>query len=114
MNERADAEQLTNGYLDTPVDWAAGMSRHMRVKDFPTFICSTDPAEYMAHFALHVTERLAEADAVILNTLDELEPAALDAMRAMLPPVHTVGPLAFLAEEIVPKGGPLEALGSNL
>jgi len=54
---------------------------------------------------------------VILNTVDELEPAALDAMRAMFPPtlpIHTLGPLAFLAEQIVPKGGPVDALGSNL
>jgi hypothetical protein len=110
----ADAEQLTNGYMDTPVDWAAGMSSHMRLKDFPNFIWSTDPNEYMSHFALHVTERIAEADAVILNTLDELEPAALAAMRAMLPPIHTLGPLALLAEEIVPQDSPVAELGSNL
>uniref|UniRef100_A0ACD5UR28 Uncharacterized protein n=1 Tax=Avena sativa TaxID=4498 RepID=A0ACD5UR28_AVESA len=111
------AEQLTNGYMDTPVEWAAGMSSHMRLRDFPTFIWSTDPDEYMAHFAIHVTERIAEADSVIINTLDELEPAAMDAMRAMFPPtlpIHTLGPLAFLAEQIVPKGGPVDALGSNL
>ncbi|KQJ82903.1 7-deoxyloganetin glucosyltransferase [Brachypodium distachyon] len=112
-----DAEQLRNGYLDTPVDWATGMSSHMRLNDFPSFIFSTDPEEYMAHFALHVTERAAEADALILNTMDELEPAALEAMRDMLPPttpIHAIGPLAFLAEEIVPQGGPLDALGSSL
>uniref|UniRef100_A0A453C3I1 Glycosyltransferase n=2 Tax=Aegilops tauschii subsp. strangulata TaxID=200361 RepID=A0A453C3I1_AEGTS len=115
--EHAAAEQLTNGYLDTPVDWTAGMSKHMRLKDFPNFIWSTDPDEYMAHFALHVTERLAEADAAIFNTLEELEPAALDAVRAMLPPtvpVYTIGHLPLLAEEIVPQGGTLDALGSNL
>jgi hypothetical protein len=110
----ADAEQLTNGYMDTPVDWAAGMSSHMRLKDFPNFIWSTDPNEYMSHFALHVTERIAEADAVILNALEELEPAALAAMRAMLPPIHTLGPLALLAEEIVPQDSPVAELGSNL
>ncbi|KAI5014936.1 hypothetical protein ZWY2020_056326 [Hordeum vulgare] len=112
-----DAEQLTNGFLDTPVDWTEGMSKHMRLKDFPNFIWSTDPDEYMAHFALHVTERLAEADAAIFNTLEELEPAALDAMRAMLPPtvpVYTIGYLPLLAEEIVPQGGPVDTLGSNL
>ncbi|GJN02759.1 hypothetical protein PR202_ga20141 [Eleusine coracana subsp. coracana] len=111
-------EQLTNGFLDTPVDWAPGLSKHMRLKDFPSFIRSTDPDEYMFHFALKVTERLADADAAILNTFDELEQAALDEMRAtMLPPttpIHTIGPLALLAEEIVPPGGALDALGSNL
>ncbi|KAL5209239.1 hypothetical protein ABZP36_004862 [Zizania latifolia] len=112
-----DAEQLTNGFLDTPVDWTPGLSKHMRLKDFPTFIRSTDPDEYMVHFALHVTERLAQADAAILNTFDELEPEVLDAMRAMLPPttaIHSIGPLALLVEQEVPQGDPLDALGSNL
>uniref|UniRef100_A0A0E0KRA4 Glycosyltransferase n=1 Tax=Oryza punctata TaxID=4537 RepID=A0A0E0KRA4_ORYPU len=110
-------EQLTNGFLDTPVDWTPGMSKHLRLKDFPSFFRSTDRDEYMFHFALHVTERLAEADAAVLNTFDELEPEALDAMRAMLPPsvsIHTIGPLGFLAEQAVPRGSPLDALGSNL
>nr|ACG29696.1 cytokinin-O-glucosyltransferase 2 [Zea mays] len=112
-----DAEQLTNGFLDTPTDWALGMSKHTRLKDFPSFVRSTDPDEFMFHFALKVTEQIVGADAVILNTFDELEQEALDAMRAMIPSsasIHTIGPLAFLAEEIVPRGGPTDALGSNL
>ena len=78
---------------------------------------STDPDEFMFHFALKVTEQIAGADAVVLNTFDELEQEALDAMRAMIPPsasIHTIGPLAFLAEEIVAPGGPTDALGSNV
>ncbi|CAL5016660.1 unnamed protein product [Urochloa decumbens] len=116
-----DVEQLTNGYLDTPVDWAVGMSKHTRLKDMPSFIRSTDPDEFMVHFALKVTEQMAGADAVIINTFDELEQEALDAMRAtaMIPAsasIHTVGPLAFLAEQIiVPQArSDLDALGSNL
>jgi hypothetical protein len=113
----ADAEQLTNGFLDTPADWAPGMGKHFRLKDFPSFMRSTDPDEFMFHFALKVTEQIAGADAVILNTFDELEQEALDAMRAMIPSsasIHTIGPLAFLAEEIVPQGDPADAFGSNL
>lgn len=111
------AEQLTNGFLDTPVDCAPGMSKHMRLKDLPSFIRSTDPDEFMVHFALRVTEQIAGADAVLINTFDELEQEALDAMRAVIPPpasIHTIGPLAFLAEQIVPQGSQLDALGSNL
>ncbi|KAL6650816.1 hypothetical protein ACP70R_009741 [Stipagrostis hirtigluma subsp. patula] len=112
-----EAAQLTNGFLDTPVE-APGLSKHMRIRDYPNFIRSTDPDEFMVHFALKVTERLADADAVVLNTFDELEQESLDEMRAaMIPPtasIHTIGPLNFLAEEIVPQGGELDALGSNL
>ncbi|KAG2572496.1 7-deoxyloganetin glucosyltransferase-like [Panicum virgatum] len=110
-------EQLTNGFLDTPVESAPGLSKHIRLKDLPSFIRSTDPDDFMVHFALKVTEQIAGADAVILNTLYELEQEAVDAMRAMIPPpasIHAVGPLALLAEQIVPQGSQLDALGSNL
>nr|CAB3487218.1 unnamed protein product [Digitaria exilis] len=110
-------EQLTNGFLDTPVDSAPGLSKHMRLKDFPNFFRSTDPNEFMVHFAIRITEKIAGADAVILNTFDELERGALDAMRAVIPSsasIHTVGPLPLVAEQVVPRGGELDALGSNL
>ncbi|KAL6845724.1 hypothetical protein ACP4OV_024299 [Aristida adscensionis] len=113
-----DAAQLTNGFLDTPVDWAAGLSKQTRLRDLPSFIRSTDPNEYMVHFALKVTEQMAGADAAIVNTFDELEQEALDEMRRTMIPatasIHTLGPLNFLAEEVVPQGGELDALGSNL
>jgi hypothetical protein len=93
------------------------MSKHT-LKDMPSFMRSTDPDEFMFHFALKVTEQIAGLDAVILNTFDELEKEGLDVMRATMIPssasIHTIGPLAFLAEEIVPQGGPLDTLGSNL
>ncbi|KAJ1271272.1 hypothetical protein BS78_06G116500 [Paspalum vaginatum] len=110
-------EQLANGFLDTPVDSAPGLSKHLRLKDLPSFIRSTDPNEFIVHFALRITEQIAGADAVLLNTFDELEREALDAMRAVIPPaasIHTIGPLALLAEQIVPQGSQLDALGSNL
>ena len=96
---------------------ALGLSKHIRLKDLPSFIRSTDPDDFMVHFALKVTEQIAGADAVILNTLYELEQEAVDAMRAMIPPaesIYAVGPLALLAEQIVPQGGQLDALGSSL
>ncbi|CAN6241545.1 unnamed protein product [Urochloa humidicola] len=110
-------EQLTNGFLDTPVDSAPGLSKHLRLKDLPTFIRSTDPDEFLVHFALRVTEQISGADAVVVNTLDDLESEALDGMRALIPSsasIHAVGPLALLAEQIVPRGGELDTLGSNL
>ena len=89
----------------------------MRLKDFPSFIRSTDPDEFMVHYAIRVTGQIAGADAVLLNTFHELEQVALDAMRAVIPPpasINTIGPLALLAEQIVPRGGQLDSLGSNL
>ncbi|KAL6634617.1 hypothetical protein ACP70R_027288 [Stipagrostis hirtigluma subsp. patula] len=109
-----DEEQLTNGFMDTPVDWAPGMSKHMRLKDFPTFLRTTDRDDTLLTFQLHEVERSEHAAAVVVNTFDELERPALDAMRAVIPAVYTVGPLASLAEDVVPAGGPLDAMSSSL
>ncbi|XP_047084331.1 7-deoxyloganetin glucosyltransferase-like [Lolium rigidum] len=110
-----DEEQLRNGYLDTPVTEAAGMSKHMRLRDFPSFICTTNRDGILLNFLMHEVEQSDRAAAIILNTLDELEQPALDAMRAILPPIYTIGPLNFLAEQVRPDGGgPLATTRSSL
>ncbi|KAM3262877.1 hypothetical protein ACQJBY_053175 [Aegilops geniculata] len=107
-----DEAQLSNGYLDTPVKQAPGMSRHMRLRDFPSFICTTDRDDVMLNFLLHHSEQAGRAAAVIVNTLDELEQPALDAMRAMLPRVYTIGPLNLLADK--GEAGPLAGIRASL
>ena len=97
--------------MDMPVDWAPGMSKHMRLKDFPTFLRTTDRNDTLLTFQLHQVERAEEADAVIINTMDELEQPALDAMRAIIPAIYTIGPLSSLTEQIV---GPLDTVSSGL
>lgn len=108
-----DEEQLTNGFMDMPVDWAPGLSKHMRLKDFPSFLRTTDRNDTLLTFQLHEVERTEAADAVIINTFDELEQLALDAMRAIIPAIYTIGPLEFLTEQIVPRG-PLDTVSSSL
>jgi UDP:flavonoid glycosyltransferase YjiC (YdhE family) len=100
---RADVEQLTNGFLDTPVDDVPGL-RNMRFRDFPSFIRTTDPDEYMVHYVLKETGRSAGASAVIINTFDELEGEAVAAMESigMARKVYTLGPLPLLAREDPP------------
>ncbi|CAN6278976.1 unnamed protein product [Urochloa humidicola] len=110
-----DAEQLTNGFLDTPMDWVPGMSKHMRLRDYPSFLRTTDPGDKMLTYVLHEMEHCKDAAAIIYNTFDELEQPALDALRAgFTPSAYTVGPLSLLAERLVPAGGPLDAMGSSL
>uniref|UniRef100_A0ACD5Y9C4 Uncharacterized protein n=1 Tax=Avena sativa TaxID=4498 RepID=A0ACD5Y9C4_AVESA len=114
-----DESQLTNGYLDTPVPEAPGMSQHMRLRDFPSFICTTDRHDIMLNFLLHHTEQAGRAAAVIVNTLDELEQPALDGMRDILPPtcpIYTIGPLNLLAEQLLlpDGGGPLADIRASL
>ncbi|RCV06990.1 hypothetical protein SETIT_1G208300v2 [Setaria italica] len=62
-------EQLRNGCLDTPVGWARGVSKHMRLRDFPTFIYTMRRGDVLLDFMMR---EVARTDAVILNTFDEL------------------------------------------
>ncbi|VAI20192.1 unnamed protein product [Triticum turgidum subsp. durum] len=100
--------------MDMAVDWAPGLSKHMRLKDFPTFLRTTDRDDTLLTFQLHQVERAEAADAVIINTMDELEQPALDAMRAIIPAIYTIGPLNSLADQIVPRGDPLRTVSSSL
>ncbi|XP_047076126.1 7-deoxyloganetin glucosyltransferase-like isoform X2 [Lolium rigidum] len=110
-----DKEQVTNGYLDTPVPQALGMSKHMRLRDFPSFVRTTDRGDIMIEFVLHEHQQARRAAAFIVNTFDELEEHALDAIRATLPgPVYTIGPLSLLAEQLVLDDGKLAMIRPSL
>ncbi|CAM0148253.1 unnamed protein product [Urochloa decumbens] len=108
-----NVEQLTNGFLDTPVDDVPGL-RNMRFRDFPSFIRTTDPDEYMVGYVLRETGRSADASAVIINTFDELEGEAVAAMESlgMARKVYTLGPLPLVAREDPPT--PRSSIGLSL
>uniref|UniRef100_A0A0E0KP15 Glycosyltransferase n=1 Tax=Oryza punctata TaxID=4537 RepID=A0A0E0KP15_ORYPU len=110
-----DVAQLTDGYLDTVVDGARGMCDGVQLRDFPSFIRTTDRGDTMLNFLIRESERLSLPDAVIVNTFDDLERQVLDEMRKILPPVYTVGPLLLQVRRVIPAGSPLDvAIGSNL
>ncbi|KAL6656989.1 hypothetical protein ACP70R_004769 [Stipagrostis hirtigluma subsp. patula] len=89
-----DESCFTNGYLDTPVEWMAGMLPGARLRDLPTFIRTTDADDIMLNIIIKQCELDSPAaDGILLNTFDDLERAALDAIRARLPNTVTVGPL---------------------
>ncbi|XP_072953177.1 7-deoxyloganetin glucosyltransferase-like [Typha angustifolia] len=106
-----DVDQLTNGYLDTPIDWIPGL-KNMRFKDFPAFVRTLDPNDVMFNFIKGEAERASLATAILVNTFDEFELPIIEAMTPMLPPIYTIGPLCSLANQ-VPES-PLSSLGSNL
>ncbi|KAL8553521.1 hypothetical protein ACS0TY_002000 [Phlomoides rotata] len=94
-----DMSEATNGYLETRVDWVDGM-KDMRLRDFPSFIRTTDPKDTMLNFVIQETDAVPRAKALILNTFDDLEHDVLSALSAMFPRVYSLGPLQLMMNHI--------------
>ncbi|KAI6706501.1 hypothetical protein NL676_009463 [Syzygium grande] len=107
----ADASYLTNGYLDTVIDWIPRM-RNIRLRELPSFIRTTDPDDLMVNFLSVEAVRAKRASAIVLNTFDPLEHEVLDALKAMVLPIYTLGPLHLLTEQLPDNG--IRSIGSNL
>ncbi|XP_022752954.1 7-deoxyloganetin glucosyltransferase-like [Durio zibethinus] len=107
-----DESYLTNGYLDTVIDWIPAMEG-IRLRDLPNFIRTTDPNFIMLDFLSVETQRARKASAIIVNTFDDLEHEVLDALSSMLPPIYSVGPLHLVLNQHV-HDSDLKQLGSNL
>ncbi|KAG8368656.1 hypothetical protein BUALT_Bualt15G0068200 [Buddleja alternifolia] len=103
-----DESCLTNGYLDTEIDFIPGM-KGIRLRDIPSFIRTTDPNDIMLNYNIVQHENASRAKAIILNTFDELEQDILEAIRARFDNVYTIGPLQLLDNE-----RKLNSIGSNL
>ncbi|KAF8653068.1 hypothetical protein HU200_062509 [Digitaria exilis] len=93
-----DAEQLKNGYLDsTTIDWAPGLPKDTRLRDFPSFVRTTDPDDAVLALMLRLMEcHRTVPSAIIFHTLEELERQVIGAMSDILPPIYAVGPLPLL------------------
>ncbi|MQL72686.1 hypothetical protein Taro_005032 [Colocasia esculenta] len=87
---------LTNGYLETELDWIPGMIRGVRLRDITRFIRTTDPDYPLLKFEMMEAEAGHGAWAVVLNTFDELEEDVLTALRRTFPRLYTLGPLSSL------------------
>ncbi|XP_058747752.1 7-deoxyloganetin glucosyltransferase-like isoform X2 [Vicia villosa] len=105
--------QLIEKGLTPLKDWVPGI-KEIRLKDFPSFIRTTDPNDVMLDFVLGECERALKASAIILNTFDALEHDVLQAFSSInnSPPVYSIGPLNFLFKEVTDKE--LNSIGSNL
>ncbi|XP_031278251.1 7-deoxyloganetin glucosyltransferase-like [Pistacia vera] len=107
-----DMSYLTNGFMDTVLDWIPGMEG-IRLKDMPSFIRTTDANDIMVDFALGEVENARNATALIFNTFDDLEGEILEATSPTYPPIYSIGPLQLLLNQ-VPLDNALSLVGSNL
>ncbi|XP_038717322.1 7-deoxyloganetin glucosyltransferase-like [Tripterygium wilfordii] len=107
-----DTSYLTNGYLDTIIDWIPGMDG-IQLKYMPSFVRTTNADDFMVHFALGEVENARNASAVIFNTFDRLEHEVLEPLSSILPPIYTIGPLNLLLNNPVPDKN-LDSITSSL
>ncbi|KAF9620968.1 hypothetical protein IFM89_015790 [Coptis chinensis] len=105
-----DKSDLTNEHLNRVVDLIPGV-KGIRLKDLPSFFLD---GNHVMHNSLQTQiERAPRASAIIINTFDALESSVLGAMRTLLPPMYTMGPLQLLIEQLAPNTQ-LRSIGSNL
>ncbi|KAH6827545.1 UDP-glucosyl transferase 85A3 [Perilla frutescens var. hirtella] len=95
-----DMKQVTDGYLETTINWIPGMN-NIRLRDIPSFIRTTDPNDVMLNFVIQESAAIPKARALILNTFAELERDAVVALSAMFPRVYTVGPLQLMTDHVL-------------
>uniref|UniRef100_A0A0E0JZX7 Glycosyltransferase n=1 Tax=Oryza punctata TaxID=4537 RepID=A0A0E0JZX7_ORYPU len=95
--QRPDSTQ-SNGHLDrTVVDWVPGMPTDLRLRDFMTFIRTTDPDDAVVAMFLSYMENLrTTSSAIVINTFDELEGEVLAGRR----PIARRRPAAGLHVEL--------------
>ncbi|KAM3688395.1 hypothetical protein ACB098_10G149300 [Castanea mollissima] len=106
-----DESYLTNGHLDTIIDWIPGM-KGIRLRDLPSFVTTTDRDDILLNFAMVEAEKAQRASAVILNTFDALEHEVLEGLSTMFPSICSIGPLQLLVNQIPDNNYKL--IGSNL
>ncbi|KAF9607905.1 hypothetical protein IFM89_003719 [Coptis chinensis] len=99
----ADESYLTNGYLETSIDWIPGL-KNVRLRDIPTLIRTTDPNDIVLNFMITQLDRARKASAIILNAFDALESETLDAIKPLLSPLYTIGPIHLLHRQLSEKG----------
>ncbi|KAJ4968733.1 hypothetical protein NE237_015434 [Protea cynaroides] len=94
-----DENQISNGYLDTTIDWIPGL-KDIRLKDFPSFLRTTDSNDSWLNVMVDGAQIWLKASNVIFNTFDDLECEVLDAIACKIPHIYTIGPLSMIGEQL--------------
>ncbi|KAJ9535857.1 hypothetical protein OSB04_un000987 [Centaurea solstitialis] len=93
-----DESYLTNGFLETTIDWIPGM-KGIRLRDLPTNAWTTDPNDELLRFTTRGTQNSGKVSNII-HTFDALEASIVDALSGMLPGhVYTIGPVQLLLDQ---------------
>ncbi|KAI7755726.1 hypothetical protein M8C21_003167 [Ambrosia artemisiifolia] len=93
-----DESYLTNGYLDTVIEWVPGME-DICLKDFP-MTWTTDANDKQLVFSKEAPQRSVKVPHHIFHTFDELETSTIKALSSIYSRVYTIGPLQLLLDQI--------------
>ncbi|KAK1433377.1 hypothetical protein QVD17_10287 [Tagetes erecta] len=93
-----DESYLSNGYLNTIIDWIPGMEE-IRLKDFNSVIQTTNPDEKIFKFCINSTQKFHNVSHNILHTFDALEASIVNPLSSMYPKIYTVGPMQLLLNQ---------------
>ncbi|MED6168757.1 hypothetical protein PIB30_014446 [Stylosanthes scabra] len=91
------AKYLTDGHLETIIDWIPGM-KNIALRDLPGIYHTTDPHDKLLDFVVEQIEAASRASAILLPTFDALETDVLIALSTMFPKVYTIGPMELLLD----------------
>nr|XP_043637056.1 UDP-glycosyltransferase 85C1-like [Erigeron canadensis] len=97
-----DESDLTNGYLDTLIDWIPGMEK-VRLRDLPKLMLATKPDDPGFNWLLETARRADLVPHMIIHTFDGLEASLVKEVKSIFPNVYTVGPLQLLLNQITEK-----------
>ncbi|KAK1440284.1 hypothetical protein QVD17_06109 [Tagetes erecta] len=106
-----DMSYVTNGYLETRLDWIPGMN-NIRLKDLPSFIRTTDINDIILNYIITETKAIRRGSAIVLNTFDALEQDSLNPLYALNPRVFTMGPLHLMEQHLQDER--VKQIGSSL
>ncbi|KAI3511261.1 hypothetical protein L1887_18410 [Cichorium endivia] len=87
-----DESYLTNGYLDTVIDWIPGLEG-FRLKDLPGYVRTIDANDVDYRFNIESIKATRKVSTIILHTFEELESSVINALKLMFPHIYTIGPL---------------------
>ncbi|GAV60384.1 UDPGT domain-containing protein [Cephalotus follicularis] len=94
-----DESDIINGHLETPLEWIPSMA-HMRMKDMPSFVRSTDPHDIAFNRWLEEGEDNLKADAILFNSFYEFEHEVLKEISSFYPQIYCIGPLSTLCKTL--------------
>ncbi|TYH00479.1 hypothetical protein ES288_A10G280300v1 [Gossypium darwinii] len=79
--------------MDRLITTVPGMETYLRCRDLPTFCRKLDIEDSIMKLVVKQTRKSLQADALILNTAEELDGPILSQIRTKCPRVYAVGPL---------------------